>query len=182
MKTAKRLFILLLAVAMLAIALTGCSTANAQGTTGEKTRSIDWKLYGAWVTADGQVQEAVEFSMSVSDIPTEYAPMQATVLDTSITMPEDFFAAFAGESYVGYADVSRDEDYPECFWLAGYSYDPSTNGPIFSRWVICLDQEFAVFNWEDVDGYLVASTDPDADLASLVFYYENFGNSNVSAP
>lgn len=147
--------------------LTGCSA---------KMQDIDWELYGAWISENGQVGEPVSFSIS-GKIPAEDAPEREPLeTEFSITWPEDF-PYMDNENSLFSANSCADTENSAIrrIMCYGFSYVSTSNQSVSEAFALCPEKEWVIFSWGNQEGvYLVASTDPNTDPAEILEFYNDW--------
>lgn len=148
------------------------------GCTGKK-ESLDWQLHGAWISEDGVIGEQVQMSLSGS-IPSNCETREQTTIQLDICWPESLsMRNVSMETLSGYANTATGENAPRNFWCSTYIYIPDVNDVYALSFVLYPDEGFVVFQWPfDIKGYLIASTDQNADFSQL---YQRFCDTFLNA-
>lgn len=138
----------------------------------DNLQKVDWDLQGALITENGEVKKYVSFSI-YGTLPQEYEVGEAVQSDLEIIWPDDFKIANEGQqTYFGYAD---DWNGSPLFCYAGYCINAQQQSSCKQQIYICPQEQFVIFEWgNNQDDYLIASTDPNADLAALFAEFREF--------
>ena len=127
-------------------------------------------MQGAWVTADGEVLESMELAISWKITMDESG---VDTLDLNIHIPDNFRYSF---DYIPTL-TSHSRKYfslPYCV-VQSYTYDKVANDSVFSCFAICPEKEYAIFDWNDSNGYfLIASNEPHNDPQEILTYFKGF--------
>lgn len=164
----------ILLIAML-LGLCGCGSDQTGETTPatdfpEMHEEISYDLYGAWITAAGEVQKAVDFRIS-GQVDMEASGEDSMTLD--ISFPDTFPYSYTEKTEF----VSQSRKYlglPYCVSSA-FSFRRYSGDPVSSHFVLCPEKEYVLFYWEaQPDRFLVASTDPDTNPQEILTYFDAF--------
>ena len=161
-----------LVLALLCIAIVGICGCHRQ----ESVNTIDWNLYGVWVTADGVVQneqEGVDFSLS-GTLPTEYDSHSTVEMKLNFIW-SDSFTTFSNEGtqvYTGGAGFANKHENQSIYHGGKYVYSPTDHESNFLSYTICPQESFIVIHVDNK--YLVASTDPNADTTEIFAFYKEY--------
>ena len=165
----KRIMLLFLAVLLL-LGLSGC---------GEKVQKekIEWQLYGAGISENGSLGNQV--SLSVRGVyPAQLTAGQGVEAEIAVEWPENFQYR-DGKLTACHCYPLDNGGKEESVYLlfSGTDYDPEENKPVTYRCWVFPEKELVVFAWGENERVVIASTDPDADLAALYasIEYVNFG-------
>ena len=146
-------------IAVMVLMLCGCSA-----------KKIGWKMQGAWVTADGEVMESMELSISGKIHMDESG---VDTLDLNIHLPDNFRYSFDDIPTL----TSHSRKYfslPYCV-VQSYTYDKVANDLVFSCFALCPEKEYAIFDWNDSNDYfLIASKEPLNDPQTILTYFKSF--------
>ena len=146
-------------IAVMVLMLCGCSA-----------KKIDWKMQGAWVTADGEVMESMELSISGKMHMDESG---VDTLDLTISLPDSFRYSFESNTALT-LDYRKHLPLPYCV-AHNFTYDKVANDSVFSCFAICPEKEYAIFNWEEgSDLYLIAAKEPISDPQTILTYFKGF--------
>lgn len=163
-KTALYTLVACILVAVIAVA---CTFTGAADTT---VTPIDWKLYGTWITADGETGETVEFAVKgeITDYLEEYDR-----IDLEFTFFDTFRYGFGGSET---GDISMNDQYDDLDYFVShtFTYDANTNAPEFTDYAVSIEEGYMIFNWANHEGYFVASLDPNTDPAEILQYFQRF--------
>lgn len=133
-------------------------------------QKVDWKLYGAWISTDGNLGERVELSLT-GRIPTFSDKRNTVITKFEIIWPDDFPYENTGKIACGgiqelNVEIPRYFDF-SYFALAKTTYEEDLLDFVIFR--LYPDEELVVFVFEHYpNSYLVTSTDPNADLLQLL--------------
>ena len=148
-------------IAVISFTLSACS---------HREEKIDWQLYGAWISQEGEVGEPVEFTIS-GDLKLEKTETDSMQLD--ITFPHSFPYSYNGRTEF----TSESRKYfslPYCV-STRYAFNQISGEPVFSYLALCPEKEYVIFCWEDHgDSFVIASTDPETDYQEILDYFEAF--------
>ena len=162
-----RAFILVL----ICVAIVGICGCHKQ----ESVSTIDWDLHGAWVTADGVVQneqEGVDFFLS-GTLPTEYDSYSTVEMKLNFIWPDGFTYPNEGtQVYTGGASFANKHENQSIYHGGKYVYSPADNKSIFLSYTICPEEGFIVIHVDNK--YLVASTDPNVAPAEIFAFYKEY--------
>lgn len=153
----KQICACLLIVVLLLAGLSGCVKK-------QKMEQYDWQLYGAWISESGTAGDKISFSYSAS-LPTE--PMtepEVIISKETLHFPSDFPYSAGSDQQIQVIPLTS-ENGELCVHVIGFADRKSDSLPMITNYVVYPEQELMVFLWDE--GYFVASTDPDADLAKL---------------
>ncbi len=156
--------------------LAGCDNTPEPQTTaaeGTNTRTLNWQLYGTWISADGTTHEPAAGSITGT---AQLGETGEDRMELSITFTEGCNYMYTNP--ITYISQSRKYlKVPYCV-SPHYAYNKTKNDSVFSYIGISIDKEFVIFHWQDKDNlYLVASTDPDADPKDILSYFSVYVNT-----
>lgn len=154
-----RIVMAVLAAVLLLVGVSGC---------GEKVQKekIEWQLYGAWISADGSLGNQVSLSVRGA-YPAQLTAGQGVEAEIAVEWPENFQYR-DGKLTTCHSYPLEDDGKGESVYLlfSGTDYDPEENKPVTYRCWLFPEKELVVFVWGE-ESIVVASTDPNADLAAL---------------
>lgn len=142
----------------------------AAETFSEMHEVIDWSLHGAWITAAGEVQKAVDFRIS-GQVDMEASGEDSMTLD--ISFPDTFPYSYTEKTEF----VSQSRKYLGLSYCvsSAFSFRRYSGDPVSSHFVLCPEKEYVLFYWEaQPDRFLVASTDPDTNPQEILTYFDAF--------
>ena len=164
MKQNKMILTVLVILVCIACLFAGCAKQES---------TFQWNLHAAWVTADGEVNETLEFSLEGS-FPKEYEINDPVVMDLKLDFPEGFpylIQSTENGNYSGYVLQHRSDGSAPIFLMHTVVLENPTAVMHAAHFYICPEKECFVFYQNDEpDIYLVASTDPNADFAAILAY------------
>ena len=141
----------------------------------ESVNTIDWDLYGVWVTADGAVQneqEGVDFSLS-GTLPMEYDSYSTVEMKLNFIWPDSFTYPNEGtQTYTGGASYANKHENQSIYHGGKYVYSPEAHESMFLSYTICPEEGFIVIHADNK--YLVAATDPNANPAEIFAFYKEY--------
>ena len=162
----------ILLIAML-LGLCGCGSSQTKETTPapvfpEMHKEISYDLYGTWITADGELQESVDFHIS-GQVDMDASGEDTMTLD--ISFPDTFTYSYLAKKE--FASQSRKYFGLSYCVSTGFSWRRGSDIPVISYLALCPEKEYVLFYWDERPGrYLVASTDPDTAPEQIISYFE----------
>ena len=139
--------------------------------------NINWTMQGYLVTADGQVQEELEFSAKGTILDYEGEGERFDRIKLAFRFPDSFRYA-SDESAVEYLSDDTVRDFYSYFVSSGFSYDKSDNKSVALAFALDADKEYLIMQWDDdSDLYLVAAVDqtqPTQLLEHFKMFVEEF--------
>ena len=153
-----------LLVAALLVLLAGC---------GKKEQELNWNLTGTWITVDGEIGEAVPFSIEGKLVTEGIEIGKPQIVDFRIQWSEDFpYQNGKYEPYAAYPFSEQNDTDFLWFWCSGFAYDPKKNTPVVAVFTLSLEKGYSVMTWPyDDSRYLVASTDPETNPQEILNWY-----------
>lgn len=143
----------------------------------KNTRNIDWALHGYLVTADGQIQNELAFSVSGSI--RENKDDSNDDLKLAFQFPDSF--RYSSESEREYPGNRSIHDAYHYYVSAGTAYDKTKNAPVALYLALDAENEYLIMHWnDDSDLYLVASVDKTQPAQLLKHFQKFLDNLNRS--
>lgn len=178
-----RIMAVLCCMTVLLVVLSGSfdpvATDAANETQPEIVNTFCWNLYGTWITTDGTMEGTMDFPLS--GIVIERHGQSWDHLRLDYYFPDDFryHCKPNANSYNASASFFREEE--GYFAVATVCFDRKVNWSTEMRYAIDLDEEYFIIQWQDdpwcpeaPDLFLVASTDPDVDPASIMEHFKRY--------
>lgn len=162
----KKMALICLAVALCCIVIAvGIFLYSQRGKT-----SVDWKLNGQIITADGTVEEqlAVKVKGSIIDRKNENEK-----LTLDISFPSDF--RYLDDSITNGGDLIPDSFEVDYYGMLSWARKRDGSGSYL--YLVCIDPEMGYFlcRWnEDPDRYLVASVDENVTPEQILEHFRKF--------
>lgn len=181
MKFVRSVFCLML-IAVLMLFYTGCTpnnpttqstsdTISTNNSTGDRidTQIVNWQFHGAVISEQAELGNPVQFSIQ-GKLPLSQERYTSVTSELDIIWPENFQIENVGNTtYIGYSNAFENSP---LFWYSGYCINQHSKEPVQQNIYIFPEDELVIFHWSNSkDGYLIASTDPNADLSQL---FRNF--------
>ena len=135
-------------------------------------RNISWTMQGYLVTAEGQIQEELEFSVEGTILDYEGEGERFDRIKLKFCFPESLRYA-SDELAVEYLSDDTMRDSYNYFVSSGFSYDKSKNESVALAFALDADKEYLIMQWHDADMYLVAATD-QTQPAQLLEHFQGF--------
>lgn len=157
----------------------GCTFTGSPDPTAETT-AIDWTLYGTLITADGEILETIEFTLTgtVEDYPDDAD--QTDVLSLDVNFPDSFRYTYDSFEF-GDPNIGEYLDVPY-YVSSGLAYDRSANAYTASGYALSMEKEYIVMYWQDADSFLIASRDPKTEPGAIMDHFREFLDLYAETP
>lgn len=138
----------------------------------ETDLTVDYTMQAAVITADGKVTETFQITVQGN---IYGAKDKHSKMELSILMPNSFRYRYVVPKEGAFTSISGiNDELPYYVWM-GYGYDTVTNRPVMGSYAMSVEKEILIMDWDDgQDLYLAATTDPNADFAAILDYFEDY--------
>ena len=130
---------------------------------------INWTMDGAFITADGVVQEQVTLTVNGAIFNSN---TNGTEIDLEIAVPDTCHYKYISTD--GRIRPYGSLNLPYHVW-SGFCYDTAKNDSAFFYSAISIEQQAIIYCWDHMDGvYLVASANPDMTVQEMLTHFQGF--------
>ena len=145
--------------------------------TEENKLSLFWNLSGRYVSEDGSMGAAIDLMLSAL-LPEQDVPQSTTELKCAFIWPDGFRYNKDGiTSYTGSVNVAGQHENQVIYHGIGWLHDAVSYTASNLEFMICPEEEFVVIHIEDESCYIVASTNPNADIPEIFAFYKTYARA-----
>lgn len=159
---------LLLCIALLCMALTGCNAGK------EAAPELNTTMYAAIISPEGKVSKEFEITVDAKILHKTDTPSsdESDAMTIEVSTPSDF-AYLINKTEV--ENLEYDWNGFPYYVAHSFAYNRVTGFPDPVIFALDMENKSMIFNWSDsAEIYLVASADPEFDPNALLTHFSEF--------